>query len=68
MLHLTRKPLYHSLMVASSYRVCDLRNSKSSFVSFCLLPRQPMLGFARLSDDDGKNEETVPKKQQESTG
>lgn len=40
--NLTLKPLYHSLMVASSYLVWDLRKSMSSFDSLSLLPKQPI--------------------------
>lgn len=40
---LTRKPLYHSLIICSSYLVCVLRNSRSSLDSFSLLPKQPIL-------------------------
>lgn len=39
---LTLKPLYHSLMVASSYLVCDFKKSMSSLDSLSLLPKQPM--------------------------
>lgn len=39
---LTLNPLYHSLIVDSSYRVCDLRKSMSSFERRSLLPKQPM--------------------------
>lgn len=36
------KPLYHSLMVASSYLVCDFKKSMSSLDSLSLLPKQPI--------------------------
>lgn len=39
----TLNPLYHSLIVVSSYDVCVLRKSMSSFVSLSLLTKQPML-------------------------
>lgn len=40
---LTLKPLYHSLIVASSYLVCDFKKSISSLDSLSLLPKQPMM-------------------------
>jgi len=39
---LTLKPLYHSLMVASSYLVWDFKKSMSSLDNLSLLPKQPM--------------------------
>jgi len=45
---LTLKPLYHSFMVASSYRVCDLRKSMSSLLNLSLLPKQPILISATI--------------------
>lgn len=39
---LTLKPLYHSLMVASSYLVCDFKKSMSSLDNLSLLPKQPI--------------------------
>lgn len=39
---LTLNPLYHSLIVTSSYRVCDFKNSISSFVRRSLLPKHPI--------------------------
>ena len=36
-------PLYHSLMVFSSYLVCVFKNSKSSWLKPCLLLIQPIL-------------------------
>merc|ERR1712168_648298 len=41
------KPLYHSLIVFSSYRVWDLRNSRSSWLRPCLLLMQPMVPAPR---------------------
>lgn len=43
------KPLYHSLMVASSYLVWDFKKSMSSLDNLSLLPKQPMSANGRRS-------------------
>jgi hypothetical protein len=48
---LTLKPLYHSLMVASSYLVCDFKKSMSSLDSLSLLPKQPMSATQKKKND-----------------
>lgn len=45
---LTLNPLYHSLMVVSSYDVWVLRKSISSLVSLSLLTKQPIVTSATI--------------------
>lgn len=42
-IYLTLNPLYHSLIVLSSYRVCVFKKSMSSLDNLSLLPKHPML-------------------------
>lgn len=49
---LTLNPLYHSLIVASSYLVWDFKKSKSSLANLSLLVKQPILNNKKIDDDD----------------
>lgn len=54
MLKLTLNPLYHSLIVTSSYRVCDFKNSISSFVRRSLLPKHPIFCRKKVKQKYGR--------------